>query len=228
MLFRINKKNYLLHMIDYFPAEELLDMQYIIVTSEIQNSGTMANVTKLSVLGPSTDAMVEYIDRKDISVLRKMYFEELKETEDTIYLHILSPILKSHHDIILMYGISSEEQEIFVDLLVEYINKEFNLECINLDELFTKGETDIFYIDRDEILNSKNMKSLENLLKKQATMSREKTSDGKMELLNKMTRGEKLKKLKSLGISVGKNDKLDDLLIDSWVNKSDDDEWEQI
>jgi hypothetical protein len=215
LLYRIDFERYLTHAIDHFTKDELSHFEYAIISAGVNNRGLLDNVVKISALFPTTDIMTNFADYGNKEILKKMYFNFLDDVESRkiIYKVFINTFL--HHQDILI--ICREKENAVIDVLVEYLKKNYSLECIDLNELFSTGKAGSIYIDRDKIHN----KTVD--IRREATKDRfkslESTSDGRLDLLNKMSVKTKIKKLKSLGINVTKSDlkDLDKLLIELWV-----------
>lgn len=206
-------------MIDYFTQEELTNLQYLIISASVRNQGTSPNVVKVNDLFPSTNGVIiPYVELGDKKLMHKMYYKELKDMDNIIYSAIIDPILRHHHNIVLL---CDENEDVYMDVVCDYLEKSFGMKVIDLNRLFKEGETDIFFIDKSEIKN----KSVE--LKRSAVMSQieslEKSASGREKLLGLMNKEDKLKKLKELGINVNKSDNkhLTELLRIEWVNADD-------
>jgi hypothetical protein len=213
LLFRIDMERYLTHAIDHFTRDELNHFEYAIISAGIRNQGKCENMAKLSIIFPSMDIQTAFIDYNDKTIIRKMYFKELDEMKHDIYRSFINPILQ-HQDILI---ICTEHENVYIDILVEYLAKNFKLECIDLNELFIKGRIGSVYIDRDAIQNK--AVDIRRSVGKVQIEALESTKDGRLKLLNLMGIKDKMKKLKDLGITVSKSDikDLDKLLIESWV-----------
>lgn len=214
-------------MIDYFTAEELSDLQYLIISAGIRRGddrhildarGILANVVKVNDLYPTTELIADYGAYGDIQLFRKSYFHELHQTENIIYRSIIGPILHYHHNMVI---ICKEDEDYFIDVLVQYLNKEFAMKTIDLNELFINGETSIFYIDKKQVHD--HCVQLTRTAAKEQYMSLSSTKDGREYLIDKMDKDTKIKKLKELGVTVGKigNKEATQLLIETWSGEID-------
>lgn len=213
MIFRVNHENYIYHMIDYFTKEELANLSYLLISAKMRNQGTAPNVVKCNDLYPSSDILSNYIQLEDRKLFHKMYYKELQDTENIVYRMIVDPILLHHHNIVLM---SSESEDLYIDVLCDFLNKEFGMKVIDLDMLFKTGETDLFIIDKKLVRN--NSVELKRKVVRERIRSAEKTEEGRAKLLSLMSKDDKIKKLKELGIRVDKNkDDLTELLRLEWV-----------
>lgn len=237
MLFNISYENFLLHFIDHFEANEILSFSYSIISSQMRNESKndsnireTFDVVKSSELFPSIDLITKYIDSEkvgnkinininDYDNFKKEYWDELRIYDERLYLSYIAPILKHRHNIMI---ISMAYEDIYVQALIEYIYETFKLSCINLNDLFEKGETSIFYLDKDRVHNS----SVE--IARRSTdkfyMSMQATRDGRMAILGRMDKKGMIKKLKELDINHKGLDKSDmiKLLIENWVEDQDD------
>ena len=142
-----------------------------------------------------------------------MYYRELHDTENIVYRMIVDPILSHQHNIILM---ASESEDLYIDVLCDFLNKEFGMKVIDLNMLFKTGETDLFIIDKKLVRN--NSVELKRKVVRERIKSAEKTEAGRAKLLSLMSKDDKIKKLKELGIQVDKDkDDLTELLRLEWV-----------
>lgn len=155
MLYRIDYDKFLLHMIDHFTREELLHMQFIIISTIVKNGGHAENVIKCLGLAPTSDVTVLTYETDDMDVIRKAYLDELDSDDPIVrsemngqYLkYILNPV-ELHHDVCI---VCDKKEHKYIDVFCEFIKKEFGLDTIDLNELFTKGRVGSMRIDRDEI-----------------------------------------------------------------------------
>ena len=207
-------------MIDYFTKDELLNFHYQIISSAVRvplrNNDTIDNkVYKNNELFPTKDIIPIYSENGDKKLLRKLYLEELRmpHIEENMWRNIIEPVFRYHHNYLLIYSVS---ENVYMEILCEYLKKEFAMNCINLDELFTNGETEVFYLDRPAIKErTLKVKRLAGAAKRGRD---EKFADGRRDLIKKFNKQEKIDKLKQLGISVSKLDenRLDELLLEAW------------
>lgn len=203
-------------MIDYFTTNELLSLQYLVLSAGIHNSGLVSNVVKINDLYPTTEIASGYIDYGDKDLFRKSYTEELKDTKNILYRTVLRPIVKFHHNIVLISKDGVEE--FYLEVMADYLRKQFGMPTIDLNQLFTEGETDVFYIDRQTVHN--NTVDIARDVVRMERRDLESTIDGRIKLIRDiMNKDEKLKKLKELGIRVKKSDRddLDRLLMEAWL-----------
>ncbi len=227
MIYRIDKKNFICHMIDHFTSDELIQMTYLIISAKVINGGTCKNVKKINELYPTTEVVNAYAEYEDDKILEKMYLDVLSPTNKSegnyisnkIYTNIIQPLL-NHEDVVL---ICDEKENPYLDVLCKFLDKKFSIEVIDLNKLFTEGHIGAIYIDRKEI-SDKAVPICRQALK-DMYHSLESTRDGREKILARMSRKDKLRKLKELGIKVTSADKnLDKLLVDAWVNDEDDDD----
>lgn len=227
MIYKIDLKNYLMHMVDYFPLDDLIHFQYLILSAKITNGGRLSNVSKISGLYPLPEDIATYIEYKDKDMFEKMYFDFLDPDEEDkirmrnggsyfiynlIYKTFISP-LNNHYDILIL---CDESENYIIDALCKYLKKKFKIEIADLNQLFEKGEIDSIYLDRKEI--NKNSEDIKKACAVDQYRSYESTVDGRIKLISMMTKKDKINKLKSLGIDPTEEDKknLDKLLLEIW------------
>lgn len=228
MVYRIDIQHFLTHAIDHFTRDELAHFQYAIVSAKVKNGSRAPNVAKIAEIYPSPEVVIAYAEYKDKKILEKMQMEELNSQRDPetgndpisnrIYETFVNPLLK-HHDIVI---ICDQLENDYIDVICKYLKKNFEIEVIDLNELFTKGRIGSIYIDRDEIWDKAvDVRRSANKMKYKFLES---SRDGKLKLLGIMTKKQKIAKLKELGINVTDADKknLDKLLIDEWVENDND------
>ena len=216
MLFRIDIERFLTHMIDHFTMDDILSMEYAIISAGVKCGGRAGNMAKISILHPSgasSDIIETYDKYQDKAILRKMYFEYLKEYENRLYLIFVSPVL-NHQNICI---ICCERENYYIDILVEYLEEKFRIECIDLNKLFIKGRVGRLYIDRD-LIHDKAV-DIRRAAAKDNLKALESSKDGMLQLLGIMSKKEKIKVLKKRGIQTNKSDykDLDQLLMEEWV-----------
>ena len=225
MIYRIDKQHFLTHAIDHFTRDELIHLKYAIISAAINNYGKATNVSKVNELYPTVEIIENYAEFKDKRIMEKMYMELLTPDKNerginfattTIYKCFINPLLKND-DVVI---ICDRNENDYIDVLCKFLKKHFELEVIDLNELFTKGKIGPIYIDRKSIKDKAVDIRLDSLDKKRRDL--ETTSDGRRKLLGMMNKKEKLRKLKEIGITVNDNDNLDELLIDAWVEDEED------
>lgn len=225
MIYRISWRNYLVHMIDWFPVDELLAMWYIVVGEGVMQHGRESNVKKPAALLPTVDIISYYAATGDAQCASGMYMsqlmkkptkeERMTEIEQDVYLCFTDPLTK-HINVCMVY---SQEEVWIQDTLCRYLKEQHGIDVIDLDQLFSDGKIDGFYFDYEAIRERwkdtlKQMQEIEFITKSR-------TSDGRRELLSEMTFKKKLKLLKRLKIKFSSKiteEKATELLRDGWVN----------
>lgn len=230
MVYRIDIQHFLTHAVDHFTVEELTHFQYVIISARVKNGMRAANVAKKNELYPSPEIVTAYAEYQDKKILEKMYMDMLrpKKTDtgnnpyaNCIYETIVKLLIK-HFDIVILCDKSEND---YIDILCKYLKEDFEIDVIDLNELFTKGRVGSIYIDR-KVIWDKAVDVRRSTLR-ETIKSLESSRDGKIRLLGMMDKKSKVKKLKELGITVNESDmkNLDKLLMDEWVeNDNDEDE----
>lgn len=229
MIYRIDIQHFLTHAIDYFTAEEIIHFQYAIISSIITNQGTQQNMAKISSLYPLPEITITYDDYKDKKLMEKMYMDFLcptrendcgltKNSMDNIFYKTFINPLNLHHDIVIL---CDRKENDYIDVLCKVLKKEYKIEVIDLNKLFSEGRIGPIYIDRKEIWNNCvdiRRRAVEDGNKYMAT-----TEEGRLKLLKSMSKEDKINKLKELGVDPSgcKEKELNKLLIDVWVKDSD-------
>lgn len=227
MLYRITLEKFLTHMVDYFKLEEIAGIEYAIISSKISNSGKCQNIVKLNELYPSYDIISEYAENNNMDTFKKMYVDylrgnmkdklsdyEISSVTSVIYRALIQPF-ENHNDICLL---CTEAENYYMDILCDFLKDEYSAEVIDLNILFTKGKIGPISIDRDDIHDK--MVDIRRAALREYKRNLEATHDGRVKLISLMSKKEKLKKLKELGVSVSNKDKdLDQLLIEAYEEK---------
>lgn len=222
MIYRIDMKHFLTHMIDHFSLSDINNMQYCIISAKIANGGKLTNVVKMNDLYPDSETVTTYYETKDKDLMRKMYLHMLKSEEGdispytvSIYQTFVNPLLKRFNIMI----ICDEMENDFIDVLCEYMKDEFHIEVIDLNTLFTEGHIGPIYIDRDEIRDR--AVDIRRAAAKEQIKVLASTKDGKEHLISLMNKKKKLKELKRHGIDPeGIDDKdLDAILLEEWCRE---------
>lgn len=223
MIYRINLKNFLGKAIDHFSLQDLVTMQYCIISAKIPNSGKMRNVVKMNDLYPSMEAVITYSETHDKEILKKMYIDELfpkhkkgeRETSqftNAIYQAFINPLLQ-RFNITILYD---ELEDAYIDCLCDYMKDEYGIEVIDLNELFTKGKIGPIYIDRDDIRDK--AVDIRRAALRDEVRALSSTKEGKAQLISKMSKKKKLKELERFGIIAEESDmkNLDSMLLEEW------------
>lgn len=221
MLYRIDIQHFLSHAIDYFTRNELAHCQYVIISAKIANTATCENVVKRNNIYPTNEIVETYAAYENKAVLEKMYMDLLKIEgpkdnwlANVIYSTFVNPVI-NHQDVVI---VCDKVENDYIDVLCKYLRRDFALECIDLNKLFTEGKVDGIYLDRNKIWDKAvDIRRASGVEMNKALSS---TRDGRLGLLAKMTKKDKVGKLKELGIEVTKRDMgdLDKILMDAWVN----------
>lgn len=227
MIYRVDLKNYLLHMIDYFTLRELTHFNYAVLSAKITVTDKSLNVAKISTLYPDPEAIIEYSELKDQKIFEKHYFEfldpdeeDLKNMKRGLSYYIYNNIFKIfinplnlHHDILIL---CDESENYIVDAFCKYLKKRFKIEVIDLNKLFIDGKLGSIYIDRKEI--NEISRDIKIACGNEWIRSKEQTSDGRAELISMMTKKDKIKKLKEFNYKPTQQDvdNIDEVLLTVW------------
>lgn len=225
MLYSIDIQHFLTHAIDYLTADEINNLNFIIISSKVMNGGRSRRVIKQSNLYPTIEMIDVYIEYKDKEILRKLYDDLLtpdpkdkdnRWQDNLIYTTFVDLLLKNY-DLVM---ISDQSEYDYIKTISDYLKDNYSIETIDLNELFSKGRIGSIYIDKKEIRDK--AVDIRRYSVRRMQKEKESTSDGRAELLGLMTKKEKIRKLKSLGFKVtDESDKeLTKILIDEWVNDS--------
>ncbi len=212
-------------MIDYFSYEELMHFQYLIMSAKIPFGGRIPNGAKAHALWPPPEIAIELADNPNPKIFEKEYHAFLDSSETGgstnvtwgggfIYKTFINPYL-NHVDILI---ICDEKEQYITDALCSYLKKNYKLETIDLNQLFKTGHVGEIYIDRN--LTRDKAVDIRRAAGNDMIRALEGTREGRLKVLSMMSKKDKLKKLKELGITVTDKDKdrLDALLIDAWVD----------
>lgn len=216
MLLRINHKNFIIHMIDHFTREEILGMNYILVSAGMKAKRRANNVWKSLDLYPADETAKEHITYQNIDLFRKNYFRDLEDSEDAIYTELLKPIIEEHSTRVL---ICKEKEDDMMDVLCEYLEKKYGLQAVDLNKLFTEGKTPSVKFDREKL--KRKIVDINRRVTKQGEAEAERSSGGRFRLLKTWDKKKKMKKLKSLGIRCNNlsEDEMTRILMDEWVEE---------
>lgn len=221
MVYRIDWKHFLLHAIDHFSRDDLVHMNYVIVSAKIRNTGTMSTVVRLNDLYPTNEIIVNYSENHSRDYLKRAMFglyDQIAEDVPKTFYDVFINTLIAHIDVMIVCAkVQDDFENQYVDVLCEYLKKRYGIDVIDLNKLFTDGCVGPIYLDRDEVWNK--AVDIRRAAGHDMIKSYESSQDGREYLLRKMSKKDKLCKLKELGIHVTKGDlsKLDELLMDAWV-----------
>ncbi len=231
MIYRIDMQHFLNHALDHFSLQDITTFQYCIISAKIMNNGMARNVVKMNDLYPDYNTVMTYVDTKDKSILEKMYRSMLKPEkkfmknesttfESLIYQTFINPLLQRFNIMILC----DKEENDYIDILCKFLKDEYNIEVIDLNELFTKGRVGPIYIDRDEIRDK--AVDIRRAALRDQVRALSSTRDGKESLITKMTKKKKLKELDRYGIdgSDMKESEINAALLEEWCRE--DGQWD--
>jgi hypothetical protein len=214
-------QHFLTHAIDHFTFDELTTFQYLIISGKVCNGSRCTNVTKASNFYPTVEIIEAYAEYQDKKILEKMYTElmtpdknDTTRWQDNVVFGIIIKPLMNHFNVMI---VCDKEENDYIDALCTYLKKEFHIEVIDLNQLFTKGRVGEIYLDRKDIHNRS--VDIGRNVEREMQKQHELTSSGRSFLLEKMTDKERRKKLKSLGIDASDLSKKDmyDILMTEWV-----------
>ena len=231
MIYRIDIQHFISHAIDHFTAEELAHFQYAIVSAVIKNNSRVSNVVRINDLYPLAEIVMAYSECNDKSIMEKMYMDYLcpnnsndnimdkKSMDYLFYKTFVNPLIL-HTDIMIVCDMKEND---YIDVICKVLQKQYLIDVIDLNKLFTEGRVGSIYIDRDAIWD----KAVDIRIEagKDQLRALESTSDGRLMILQRMMKKkDKIKKIKELGINVTENkeEDLDKILMDAWVNDEDD------
>ena len=212
MLYRIDYDQFLINMIDYFTLDELKGIQFLIIGT-LPNRGLCTNITKAGVLYPVSETCENYMTYGDKEVMKKMYYDDLKECKEVIYTTIVENIL-NHVDIMI---VCRKAENDYIDVFCEYLKEKFDVDCIDMNKLFAGETLDEIKLHGRKIRN--NSIGIRRKAAEDAVKSLSSTASGRRKLMGMMSVKEKINRLKEVGIHVSKADiqNLDELLLEAWV-----------
>ena len=226
LVYRITFDRFLVYAIDYFSLEDLSQIQYLVLSAKITNLGKLPNVVKINNLYPTVEIVTTYAESGDKAMMHKMYWDYLSGEDEyksdewnpidgLIYRAFINPLLH-HYDIMIVCDRAEDD---YVDVLVEYLERRFEVPVINLNQLFDTGSVDTIYIDRDQIQD--NAVDIRRKAATEEMRSLSTSRDGRIKLIGMMSHKEKKRKLRELGInSNGLSDKeISQLIYDAWVDE---------
>ena len=213
MIFRIDKRHFLTHAIDFFTLEELYSFQYLIISANVACSNACLNCAKANDLYPDVETIEEYNTTGDKSILEKMYFDMLNPKKGydigpgrysiLIYQLFINP-LEKHYNIMI---VCDEKENDYIDVLCKYLKKKYTIEVIDLNQLFTKGHVGPIYIDFDQIRDRAVDIRREAVNEEKRSLSQ--TRDGKAKIIDQMSKKQKLKMLKNYGVTLNDDTRKD-------------------
>lgn len=226
MIYRITLRNFLLHAIDHMTYRDLTTCKYDIFSPKITCGRKDPACAKLLELYPTTEMMERYTSGGSVEHLEKemfdMYDKMNSKWRSAMFYNEFVKSIEDHINAIL---ICIDDDVPVLDILCRYLKKKFSIEVIDLDRLFTKGKIDPIHYDYKEIRDlgvDIRRAAEEELARNLAT-----TPDGRMSLLRKWSRKQKLKfcrKNLRMHVQDGIPDsELDEIIIDAWVIDKDDD-----
>jgi len=229
MIYRIDIQHYLSHAIDHFTPEDLSHFQYAIISAVIRNGGRVLNVVKINDLYPLPEIVTEYAEHQDKTIMEKMYMDYLRPKKDSdpnsknimaniFYKSFINPLI-NHVNIMILCDRKENE---YIDVICKVLKKEYMIDVIDLNKLFSEGKVGPIYIDRNEIWDK--AVDIRRAAGADEIRALESTSGGRLKLLGMMKKKDKIKKIKELGINITSYDKedLDSILRDAWVNDEED------
>ena len=111
---------------------------------------------------------------------------------------------------------SESNEDAYIDVICRILKKEFSLDVIDLNQLFTTGHVGPYRIDLDKI-HDKSVKIARSITQ-QAIKDKASTREGRMELISQMSKKEKLKHLKKFGTKLSEREmqNIDQILLEEW------------
>lgn len=232
MIYRIDIQHFLTHAIDHFTRDELTNFNYVIISAAIVAGPKTQNVRKCTHLYPPLEIIEMYATTNDEDSAKKMYSEYLTKSLDyhnsksdgliiaSINDYFLNAI-NNHKDNVIL---CDRTENIYIDVLCKILKKEFDIDVIDLNQLFTKGYVDCIYIDRDKIWDKS--VDIRREAAKRTYQSLVTTRDGREKIISQMNKKEKMEKLKELGFKIPKFTsikEIDKMLYREFVDSDEDD-----
>ena len=163
----------------------------------------------------------DYATTGDYKVFKKRYYGMLDSDDDNrdktsnsyhnlIYRGLINPLLQSMN----IFMICKEEEDYILDALCSYLKDRFDIEVVDLNELFSKGRVGAIYLDRDKI-RDKAVDIRRNALKAEFNSMKE-TRGGRENLLKKMSRKDKERELEKYHVKNYDKKDIDELLMAEW------------
>lgn len=200
-------------MIDHFTRTEILSFYYIILGAGIKNTNKLENILKPTWAYPDNSLIEQYFQTRDKERFINDYVSDLKEVSCAIHMYIVKPIIQRRNLIL----ITKKNEDIIAEGFVKYLKDYHKIDCINLNDLFSKGSVGKINYDFDEI--NKESEEFFYAEEKKWKKDQSKSEAGRANLFLKMTDKEKNKKLKELGYNpsrVNKNE-IDQIIHDEWI-----------
>lgn len=234
MLFRIDYDHFLLHMIDHFTYDELVNMYYVMITSKLNNVGREpGRVTKCSAVYPPYGILNEWLETNNDEVFKRGYLkylnsfdsnpidhyidtgEETSDMDTFLMKYIIAPF-KAHQNVVF---ICAKEENLILDILFEFVKEHTSVEVIDLNKLFTDGEIGPIYIDR-KLVHDKGVE-IGKGAKRDGIKSLMRSKGGRDKLANELPDDRKIEELKKLGYTLTKyditdSDSLSAMLMEAW------------
>lgn len=226
MLYCIDYEHFMVDMIDFFTKEEILSFIYLNTSVIIPDHESNYSV-KLMYMVPSSDSEYYISEKDDKKMADELYYQQLlngvntpyrgENTRHMWYKYLLGP-LRNHQNVMMM---CLRREMHYMDVLCKFIKEEFGVETINLNKLFTEGRVGDLVIDFHEFKDrTKDLRDSWKEHNHQERMIAAQTYDGRLNLMQDMSKKEKIKQLELIGVSyIPKDeDEIDALLMESWVN----------
>ena len=223
MLYCIDYEHFMVDMIDFFTREEILSFIYIDIS--VRTPHDQSNYSaKVMAFVPSSESEFYMAEHSDEKVADDMYYEQLsfglntpdrdQNTRHIWYKFILGP-LRDHANVMLM---CLRPEMHYMKTLCKFIKNEFGIDTINLNKLFTDGHVGNLVIDFKELKDR--TRDIKTSWKEHNILQRSMDVNGRRELMKDMTKKEKIKQLKAVGVSYipKSEEEIDALLTESWVN----------
>lgn len=229
MLYRINYKNFLMYMIDYFTSDEIAGMKFIILSARIQNNAQSPNVIKVNELYPTQDMVIEHDHLQDIDILEKAYIDMLDSSDhmeagfineenfgNVALYKIIHPVI--HNEPVVLISSDEGHEDDYVTCICRILKKKYSLDCIDLNKLFTEGHVDPYKINLDKIHDR--TVEIARSIAKEKFRDKASTREGRIDLIARMNTKEKIKHLKRYDIKLSDSEMkdIDSILLEAWCD----------
>lgn len=214
MIYMVSHEKFLMHMIDYFTRDELSYLEYRIISAGMIAGNNSLSVSSANALFPSFENQNIWIETQNLDALKRGFYEDLDLEYNTLYYSIVEPF-GEHLDVVL---ITTDQEYVYLEILAEYLMERFKIPVIDLNRLFKKGEVDPISWNPKRIQDS--IRKLQRKIKEANNDSMASTASGRLNLLDRMDRKERIKKLIQIGVEVDAHESdevIQELLMEAWV-----------
>lgn len=155
MIYHMSTKTFMKDFITNVDMDDVLDYQYVIISSGIKADRSKENVTKMTDLFPSNRIASDYLNSGNDEELFMAYYEQLDDINCRVYCAFMIKESIENGDVIILYGPNENKRVPYMKAFEDFMLNEFEYPVYNFKD-FLKGECEEIDVDEKMCLKKAN------------------------------------------------------------------------